>query len=631
MRAEVDVGRVRGRRRARPKRSLLRTVAWPRALAWAGGGVLALALTTGVVFAGSADRIAAGVRVGGLNVAGKTPEEARTHLDRQARRYASVPVVLSAGAERFTLRPRDLDARVDWNALALEAQDRGNWPLPFRGINRVAVRLFGSDVPAIADVYEPRLEFELDRMAKRLDRPGRNAAIVLDGLEPEIVPGQEGRTLDKAGAARVIQGALGGFERSPFELPVRIGPPDVTTEDLEPALAQARTALSAPVRFGWRDAHWTVQPKELARLLELPDGGRTKLRIGGKAADRYFGLLARAVDRKPREARFEVAGGGRIRIVPSVNGRALDVKASAAALLAAALSTEKREAELVVGAAEPQLTTARAREMGITRILASYTTAYSGSANRIQNLRRAAVLIDGAILAPTETFSFNNRVGPRTEKRGFRTAPTIVDGEYKDKVGGGVSQVATTMFNAAWEAGLKIVERTAHSLYIARYPLGRDATVNYPDVDFKFTNDTKNYIVVRAIAGSGGITINLLGAPTNRRIETEVGEFRVVGEPEMELVPDPTLFEGQRVVEDEGEPARAVSVKRTVYLGDRVLHEETWYTSFRSEPKIVRVGTIPVEEEEAPAEPTTTGPKSQPTTTSTTPTPTTPTTTGTKP
>ena len=175
-----------------------------------------------------------------------------------------------------------------------------------------------------------------------------------------------------------------------------------------------------------------------------------------------------------------------------------------------------------------------------------------------------------------------------------------MNNEYEDHVGGGVSQVATTIFNAVWEAGLKITERTAHSLYISRYPLGRDATVNYPDVDLQFENDTKSWLYMQGVVGDTGITIRLLGAPTNRRVVSVPGPLKSTGKPEVERMPDPTLFVGEQVVEDFGEPSRTVTVKRTVYVGDQVLYDESWTTNYASEPKIVRVGTIPVEEEPPP-------------------------------
>ena len=603
MRAEVDVRPLRPRRRTRARWAFLRTIRWRAVGTWGGGGLLLLALVAGVFLAGSASRIAAGVRVAGVNVAGLTPAEAAEVLEKQAAASARVPVTFTAGDERFALRPVDLDAHVDWAAAAAAAQSEGNWPMPFRGIKRLALRLVGSDIRPVADVYEPRLGYEIERMAKSVDRPGRNAALVLSDLEPSILPERDGRTLDRGKTAETIKAALAGFERRPVALPVRIGPPTVTVEDLEPVLEDVRTAVSAPVRFGWKDAHWLVQPAQLADLLRLPADGRRELTIGGRAADRYFGVLARAVGRKPREASFAVRADDGVRVVPSASGRVLDVPATAKSLLAAALSTDRREAELVVRTVEPRTTTERARAMRITRVLATYTTAYSGSYDRIRNLKRAAALIDGTTLGPGATFSFNDVVGARTAKRGFRKAPTIVDGEYKDELGGGVSQVATTVFNAAWEAGLKIAARTAHSLYISRYPPGRDATVNYPDVDLRFVNDTDNWLVVRARSTDTGIAVSLLGAPTNRRVVSEPGELRETGPPEVERIPDPTMYVGEEVVVDPGEPSRSIAVKRTVYEGDDVLYEETWYTSYDSEPEIVRVGTIPLPEEETPEPP----------------------------
>ena len=163
--------------------------------------------------------------------------------------------------------------------------------------------------------------------------------------------------------------------------------------------------------------------------------------------------------RPPRNADFAVNAAGRVSVVPSRAGRTLDVAATSAALLEAASRTTNRTAALVVVERQPQTTTKEARALGIQRQFASYATLYSGTSDRIRNLQLAIGLLDGARIAPGATWSFNERVGPRTEERGFRSAPVIIDGEYEEGVGGGVSQVATTVFNAAWEAGIKIAER----------------------------------------------------------------------------------------------------------------------------------------------------------------------------
>ena len=551
-------------------------------------------VAAGVLFAGSPSRIAAGVTVAGVDVGGLTATEAETRLGRLAERYAAVPVVFTAGTERWSLRPERLDLRVDWSAAVADALGEGDGPLPLRGLERLKVRLFGAEVEPQAQVYEPRLRFEIDRMAKAIDAPAREASIVLEDLRPRIVPAEDGRRLDRARSEGTVVSALASFGRDPVALPVVVDSPEVTRETLVPVAAQVQTALSAPVRLTYRGIRWGIGPADLAPLLVLPADGSKDLRLGGPAAGRYFENLASGVRREAASADFAVAADGTVRVMGARPGRELDVAATGTGLLEAAVRTQQRSAPLVVAAQPPPLTTAEARALGVERQLASYTTLYSGTADRIQNLQRAIALLDGAVIAPGAAFSFNERVGPRTEERGFRLAPVIMDGEYEEGIGGGVSQVATTVFNAAWEAGLKITTRTAHALYIDRYPLGRDATVNYPDIDLGFRNDTGRSLVLAADYDESGIVVRLLGSGAERTVVSEAGELEETAPPKAERTPDPTLYVGERVVEDYGAPARAVRVTRVVYVGDEELYRESWYTSYRSEPKLVRVGTKPV-------------------------------------
>ena len=201
----------------------------------------------------------------------------------------------------------------------------------------------------------------------------------------------------------------------------------------------------------------------------------------------------------------------RVIVKPSVNARALDVPRTADRLLAAALRPTRRSAPMVVATKQPERTTAEARKMGITGLVSSYTTIYSGDANRVHNVRLVAELIDGTLIAPGTTFSFNATTGERNADKGFLEAPVIINGELQTGLGGGVCQVSTTVFNAAYEAGLDITERTNHALYISHYPQGRDATVNYPDLDLKFVNDTKKWLLLRTFVGSSALTVNLYG------------------------------------------------------------------------------------------------------------------------
>jgi vancomycin resistance protein YoaR len=168
----------------------------------------------------------------------------------------------------------------------------------------------------------------------------------------------------------------------------------------------------------------------------------------------------------------------------------------------------------------------------------------------------------------------------------------IINGELQTGLGGGVCQVSTTVFNAAYEAGLPITARTNHALYISHYPLGRDATVDYPDIDLKFVNDTPHWLLLRTFVGSDSLVVTLYGTPQHRKVETETAPLTVVAQPPVQRVPDPSLPKGETQVVDYGQPATTTSVHRRVYAPDgKLLSDSTWVSSYVASPKIVDVGT----------------------------------------
>ena len=277
-----------------------------------------------------------------------------------------------------------------------------------------------------------------------------------------------------------------------------------------------------------------------------------------------------------------------------MNARAVDVPRTAKGLFAAALRTERRSAAIVVATKEPSRTTAEAKRMGITGLVGGYTTIYTGDPNRVHNVRLVANLIDHTLVKPGQVFSFNGTTGDRNAAKGFLEAPVIINGELQTGLGGGVCQVSTTVFNAAYEAGLDITERTNHALYISHYPQGRDATVNYPDTDLKFVNDTGRWLLLRTFVGSSSLTVDLYGAPQNRRVESEVAPLEVVGKPPTTWRKDPTITKGRRVIADAGSSPLTTSVRRKVYdASGTLLYDDVWHSSYRGEKKIVLVGTKP--------------------------------------
>ena len=578
-----------------------------RRLAFAVLGLGAAGILLGLAFAGSPTRIATGVRVAGVDVGGLELKQARALLENRSQRLLRVPVVFIAGDRSWRVTPDSLGVRVDWKAAVADARRQGEGFGPLRGFRRLDVRFFGADVVPATRVFQGALDLELDRIEAGLNSPAREPAVRFRGLRPVLVPGRSGRVLDRPRAAAAIVRALAAFERgTPVALPVRVGPPRLTRAALRPALAQARRAVSAPVRLTLGPTRFRLPRWRIAQLLELPADGRRTLRIGGPAADRWLARLGRSVNRPPKDAGFAVSGSS-VQIVPDQPGFALDGPATVRNLLRAALRPRARSAAIVVARAEAERTTADAQSMGITGLVSSYTTVYGGDPNRIHNVQLVSHLVDDKLIAPGATFSFNETTGERSADKGFLEAPVIINGEPQTGLGGGVCQVSTTVFNAAFDAGLRITQRTNHALYISHYPQGRDATVNYPDLDLKFVNDSGHWLLLRTFVGSSQLTVSLYGTPMHRRVESTTGALVVTAQPPVKKVVDPALDPGETAVDDYGEPARSTSVNRKVYdARGRLLYDDTWYSSYRAEPKLVRVAPPKAKKKEKKGDATTT-------------------------
>jgi vancomycin resistance protein YoaR len=576
------------------------------ALAVAAAGFLAF----GIVFAGSPAKLAQGVSIDGIDVGGLTPKQARQLLARRFEDVQRTPVRFSAGGKSFRLMAVQLGIQPDFGDAVEAAEREGDGFGPVRGLRRLRVRFSEQDVQPRVSVWDAAVRYKVRQIAAAVDRKPREPALTRRGLKIGLAEGRTGVVLDRSASEDVIVSALAGFDRGGVTLPVRTAEPKVETSQLSTARQQARRAISAPVRLVLDARAYRLPRWRIAQLLELPADGRTTLRIGGPAADGYFMKLARTVEHRPRDAGFAV-DGAKVRIIPSQPGVGLDVVASASAILAAATSPGAREAHLATQITQPERTTAEARRMGIVGLVSSYETIYGGDSNRRHNVQLVAHLVDDHLIPPGQEFSFNKTTGERTAEKGFLEAPVIINGELQTGLGGGICQVSTTVFNAAFEAGLSITERTNHALYISHYPLGRDATVDYPSLDLRFQNDTGHWLLLRTFVGESSLVVGLYGTNPHRKIEVETAPLSVVAPPPLEKVKDATLDKGEVEVEDYGVPAQTTSVHRRVFApGGKLMYDSTWVSNYVAEPKVVRVGTKKVK-----PEPTTTTGTTTPTTT----------------
>jgi len=560
-------------------------------MAWLVAFSLLVAVGIGFLFAGSSNRLAGGAKVAGVDVSGLSPAQAEQLLSRRWQQVARKPIAFSVGGQAFGMTAAQLGVRPDWRAAVESAEQRGGGFGVVRGYRRIELKLFPADVSPPVRSSSSAIDYELSRIDSVIARPHRDARLVRHGLRYVVEPGQTGRVLDRSAASRLIVDSLASFDRAPVALPVRLDRPAVTAASLVGARNAARIAVSAPVTLTVGPTRIKLPRWRIATMLDTSQasGG---LRIGGPGADAALARLQHTVDRDPRDADWAVGAGGKVRVVPSLPGLRLDVEKSASAILAAATRRSNRVAALTVAEQQPKRTTAQAAALGITGTVGAYETFFGGDSNRIHNVQLVAHLVDRKLIAPGTTFSFNGTTGERSAAKGFREAPVIINGELQTGLGGGVCQVSTTVFNAAFEAGLPITARTNHALYISHYPLGRDATVNYPDVDLKFVNDTGHWLLLRTWVSSDALTVALYGTPQHRRVVSVAQPLRVVSAPPVKRTKDPTLPVGQTVVDDPGVPAQSTSVERKVYSpSGKLLSDQHWSSYYRAEPKLVRVGT----------------------------------------
>jgi vancomycin resistance protein YoaR len=185
----------------------------------------------------------------------------------------------------------------------------------------------------------------------------------------------------------------------------------------------------------------------------------------------------------------------------------------------------------------------------------------------------------------------NRALGPRTTARGFVAAPMISGGRLVPSVGGGISQVATALYNAAFFGGLTLVEHTPHSFYISRYPMGREATISWGGPELVFANDWSSPVVIRLRATATAVTVRLYSASEGRRVTAWTGKPHAYVGPTTRYVTNPRLPPGsQRVVQAAGGSGFTVAYGRTVYRGAKVVRKDAFRVRYEPVNRVVEVG-----------------------------------------
>ncbi|MDP8970136.1 MAG: VanW family protein [Actinomycetota bacterium] len=564
------------------------------------GAVCAVVVVAGIaVLAGlrlARSGVLPGVHVAEVEVGGL--EEARliVAVEALARRRAGETLTAALGDKTVTVTNGELGYVLDVDATVERALYRGRQGNPLAALAD-HLRAFGAatEVEPVERPGDDRLDAWVAGAVETLVVPPAEGTLVFDGASVQRVDPRPGARVDREALVQHARAALlrpGDDVVRPVTEPVA---PATTPADVDAVLAQARQALSAPVRLSRNDGTFRFVPAEIGQVLEVRHetvDGTVRLRLGVNA-DRLVDLIpastVEAFERDPVDARIDVSGGA-VTISQSAEGFRFVPEAAAAQLLAIATGPGPREAQLDGEVVAPDLSTQEARSLNIAEPVATFTTHHRCCQSRVANIHRFADLVDGAVVKPGETFSLNRHVGRRTAGKGFVEGGAILRGEYIEDVGGGVSQFATTFFNAAFFGGYDFVEYKPHSYYISRYPVGREATLNYPNVDLVIRNNSPHGILVKTSYTGTSVTVTLWGTKWVD-VEAVTGQRVNFRQPRTEVRVNPQLPPGsERVVQQAGDPGFDITVIRVLRFPDGRIERETFLTRYEAQSRIVERG-----------------------------------------
>lgn len=458
------------------------------------------------------DEIRRGVSAGGVELGGMSRAEATAALEGHASEKMDEVALVGEGDEAI---PADgIGLRLDAAATAERAYAVGReGSVLARAWRRVAVIGSGGIDPVVD--YDPgAVRSEVRRVSERLGGDALVSGVRLDGSEVELVEARGGFRVDVGATTEEVERAIQGL-RGEAEIAGETVEPGASAPEGE-ALERARRAVEEPLILAHEESRWTLSPERVAEYLRVSNGG---VELDERGLREELTSTLGTLDHSPVEARLVSGERGSVEVEPSQSGsevrmeRLLDE-------IGAGLFEGRHRYEVSVDSVEPDLTTQEAEAARPNTMLGEFQTSYRvyDEPPRVENLRTASGAVDGTILAPGETFSFNEAAAPIGR---YEPSAVIMNGRIDTALGGGLCQVASTLYMAANYAGLEIVERSPHSAELPYIRPGFDATVWFGSLDLKLRNNTGGYLLLeeKVDEQTGEVVARVYGQPTGREVD----------------------------------------------------------------------------------------------------------------
>lgn len=538
-----------------------RKLRWP----WIVSAVIAILLLAYVGYAWySADRVARGTTVAGIEIGGMNTATATEHLSGEVAARVARPVEVVVEGTSVSVNPGDYSLSVD--AAATVESLTGFTLNPVEIFHQLTGK--GEVAPKVT-VDDAALSAQVDTIRNSTGVEARNATLMMEGTTAQLSPAQAGRAVDpEATRTALIEQPLRGQER--IELEAVPAEPAISTEAAEKARAElAGPLVSGDLTAKVGDRAVNLSPETLAQAASfVPEGAALQLKLDGKVLGDAVRAAAPDLLKPGVDARIEIVD----HTTPTIIGVGIDDAALASGAQVAALRTAAAErlVELSPAPIPAAFSTADAEKLGVKEVVSEISTPLTSDSVRTTNLRVGTRKITDTLVKPDETFSLEAALGPIEYSEGFVSSGVVMNGFNNEALGGGLSQLATNVFNIGYLAGYEDVEHRPHTKHFSRYPMGRESTLWSGSIDVKWKNTTPYGAVIDTYL-EGGYVVTKLWSTKYYDVETWTSEPRNYRQPVMTEGKGPDC-EPQGL----GDPGFTVTVSRTVKLGDKVVEDSSY-------------------------------------------------------
>ena len=511
----------------------------------------------------------------GIEIGSKLPPNVYQEVNIAIRDKVDDPIDIQTPQGLFRVTPQEIGLSID---LPQTVKDINKNPFVFL---RSAV--FATEIKPKITLDEIAFKRTLASVVQENSKPPINATLTTQGGRVITTEALSGTRIDWEKTTQSLKQSW-LYEGRRAEVVIAFIPPEVSNEVVNQVRSNlAELAVSAPITLEIGSREVTISPEVIGTALNfVPNNEKLESRFDEKVIIDEISRQIPNIQTQATDAKFDFIGN-KIVIIPAQEGIKFEPGQLDAALSPVFRQKNNRTVNLDSAVIKPVVSTESLEALGIKEQLSSFRQGFDYLPYREINVGQAAKYMDGKILKPGEIFSMNETIKERTTKNGYVKGIYIGEGGRFDfGLGGGVSIITSATWNAAFYAGLEKIEQRAHSVHIARYPPGLEATVSWPRLDLKFRNNTNNNILIKALPERDGITISMYGTKIYDKVISKFGEpYAINNKIDRVISYDPNCLE------QEAAPGFKINVTREFWKNNTIVETENFLTSYKPSDNII--------------------------------------------